>query len=63
MQIKLVRHGESQANVGEMPPHEVGDYNIPLTPKGVEQSLNAGKEIGSDFLSNSLIYYSPLEWA
>jgi broad specificity phosphatase PhoE len=35
--IKLVRHGESRANTGEMVAHEVGDHAIGLSDRGQEQ--------------------------
>lgn len=41
MLIKLVRHGESLANVGALDPVEVGDHTIGLTPVGKEQARRA----------------------
>lgn len=59
MQIKLVRHGESEANTGERNPAEVGDHNIALTAKGRAQANDAGQRIGKDFLNDALLYCSP----
>lgn len=40
--IKLVRHGQSLANVGEVRGQDVGDQNIALTPLGHQQARDAG---------------------
>jgi hypothetical protein len=37
--IKLVRHGESLANIGQARPQEIGDYSIPLSPRYEPNSL------------------------
>jgi broad specificity phosphatase PhoE len=59
MIIKLVRHGESEANVAD-PSHPAGaDYLVPLTPRGVEQAREAGRALGSVFLKDCLVYTSP----
>ena len=63
MIIKLVRHGESLHNVGDINPQISGDYDIPLTNVGRKQGRQAGKIIGSDFIENSLIYCSPYKRA
>lgn len=57
--IKLVRHGESEANVGRMLTHEAGDHAIPLSPRGIEQAFEAGKLLGRTFLEGALAYTSP----
>jgi len=57
--IKLVRHAESRANVGEVAAHEMGDHLIPLTPRGQAQARAAGAAIGADFLRDALVYVSP----
>jgi broad specificity phosphatase PhoE len=57
--IKLVRHGESFANIGELNPAEVGDHTIGLTPDGKEQARATGRRIGADFIASSLAYQSP----
>ena len=59
MVIKLVRHGESEANTGEVHTSSVGDAYVKLTDKGIEQAIEAGRKIGHDFLTNALIYKSP----
>src|SRR5947209_993399 len=61
--IKLVRHGESLANVGEADPAEVGDHTIPLTERGVEQARDAGRRVGADYLEGALAYCSPFRRA
>jgi len=57
--IKLVRHGESEANVGRVSSLEVGDHHIPLSELGAKQALDAGRTIGAAFLENALVYASP----
>jgi broad specificity phosphatase PhoE len=57
--IKLLRHGESEANIGQTDPRQVGDSNIRLTLRGRRQARAAGKRIGSDFLDGALVYSSP----
>jgi broad specificity phosphatase PhoE len=57
--IKLVRHGLSKANTGEMDIRQVGDYRIPLADAGREQARAAGATIGADFLQSALVYTSP----
>jgi broad specificity phosphatase PhoE len=57
--IKLVRHGESLANTGEMVAHEVGDHAIALSARGHQQARNAGASLGADFVRRALIYVSP----
>jgi broad specificity phosphatase PhoE len=57
--IKLVRHAESEANVGRMTAHESGDHAIPLSPRGVEQARSVGRRIGREFLADALVYTSP----
>jgi broad specificity phosphatase PhoE len=57
--IKLVRHGESQANVGVLRAREVGDYAIPLSPRGHDQAAATGRTLGADFVGSAVIYSSP----
>jgi broad specificity phosphatase PhoE len=57
--MKLVRHGESMANLGQVVTHEVGDYAIPLSEHGMEQARLAGQRIGRDFVEGALAYSSP----
>ena len=59
MQIKLVRHGESTANIGEDSPQDIGDHNVELTARGHAQVEAAGRGLGADFLRSALIYSSP----
>lgn len=59
MIIKLVRHGQSQQNTGAVNATEIGDHNVPLSELGWEQSRDAGRQIGSHFISQSLVYVSP----
>jgi broad specificity phosphatase PhoE len=59
MLIKLVRHGESLANIGSKNPAETGDHNIGLTPLGEEQARRAGQCLGADFIAQALVYCSP----
>ena len=59
MILKLIRHGQSQANTGEVSPQEVGDHTVSLTEKGHAQARAAGELIGETFLRESLIYRSP----
>jgi broad specificity phosphatase PhoE len=61
--IKLVRHGESQANVGIVNTWEVGDHTVELTPKGHEQARQAGASIGAEFFTGAIAYSSPFRRA
>jgi broad specificity phosphatase PhoE len=63
MLIKLVRHGESQANVGEEDALKVGDHTIRLTERGKRQAREAGQRIGADFLKGALVYHCPFRRA
>lgn len=57
--IKLVRHGESEANIGKVSALDVGDHAIPLSARGREQSRAAGQRIGRAFVEGALAYTSP----
>ena len=57
--VRLVRHGESTQNTGEVDFQEVGDHNISLTAKGEDQAFQLGRKIGYDRLKAALIYHSP----
>ena len=60
MIIKLIRHGQSQANIDDTSSQTiVADHLVPLTPLGFEQAVEVGKTLGHSFLKNSLIYTSP----
>ncbi len=61
MIIKLIRHGESKANTGELDAQQVGDHTIGLTERGRRQAEQAGDALGADFLTHSLIYCSPYQ--
>jgi broad specificity phosphatase PhoE len=63
MIIKLVRHGQSMANTGEVQTHEVGDHTIPLTALGHQQAHQAGRRIGAEFMEGALAYCSPFRRA
>ena len=63
MIIKLVRHGQSLANTGEVQSAEIGDHNVALTATGREQAREAGRRIGADFLNTALAYCSPFRRA
>lgn len=57
--IKLMRHAESEVNVQKVSHLDVGDHAVNLSPRGIEQAREAGRMLGSDFLSQALIYTSP----
>lgn len=59
--IKLVRHGQSRANVGEVDAKDVGDHTISLTDHGHAQAKQAGATLGRDYLEGALIYASPYQ--
>ncbi len=59
MIIKLIRHGESLANIKGDDSIPIADHQVPLTPTGVTQAKDAGTQLGSDFLKHALIYTSP----
>lgn len=57
--IKLVRHGESEANIGKVSSRDVGDHAIPLSEVRREQARDAGRRLGRDFVEGALVYRSP----
>ncbi len=59
MIIKLIRHGESEANTGKLNPNKVKDAAIPLSDRGKKQALHAGNVITAEYIRDSLIYCSP----
>jgi bisphosphoglycerate-dependent phosphoglycerate mutase len=59
MLLKLVRHGLSKANTGEVDPLVCGDFRVPLSDIGIDQARKAGATIGPEFLSAALVYTSP----
>lgn len=59
MIIKLVRRATSKANIREANPCAIGDKNVPLTPEGIQEAQQRGKELGPEFFTKSLLYCSP----
>jgi len=57
--IKLVRHGESEANIGRVLTHEVADHAIPLSERGWDQARAVGRKLGRSFIDGALVYSSP----
>jgi broad specificity phosphatase PhoE len=57
--IKLVRHGESLANTGEIAAHEVGDHAVALSALGHQQARSIGASLGAEFVRRALICVSP----
>jgi broad specificity phosphatase PhoE len=63
MIIKLVRHGQSMANTGEVRTADVGDHTVELTALGQKQALEAGRQVGREFLEGALAFCSPFRRA
>ncbi|MHA2279527.1 MAG: histidine phosphatase family protein [Promethearchaeota archaeon] len=65
MIIKLVRHGQSESQTGEVDATHVGDHTVPLTPTGKRQQQLVGqrivKECPSFFRRPLLIYQGPYQ--
>ena len=60
MRIALIRHGESEANLDQSIFERVADHAIPLTAKGREQAVAAGKELRTLFEEQPVrVYVSP----
>jgi len=58
--ILLIRHGESEGNIDKSQYQFVPDYALVLTPKGIAQAQQAGREIKEIIGSESLyVYLSP----
>ncbi len=58
--ILLIRHGESEGNIDKSQYQFVPDYALVLTPKGIVQAQQAGREIKEIIGSESLyVYLSP----
>ena len=57
--IKLVRHGQSEANAGRVDPLLTGEYTVPISEMGRAQAFAAGRAIGADFIRGALLYESP----
>ncbi|MAC18985.1 MAG: histidine phosphatase family protein [Phycisphaerae bacterium] len=64
LEIRLVRHGESHANLEAGTLHHAvpqleGDHRITLTDQGHQQARDRGRSIGADFIKDALVYRSP----
>ena len=59
MIFKLVRHAESEANVGKVDGALIGNCNIALTEKGEEQAWDTGYSMGWNIFEEGLLYCSP----
>lgn len=60
MRITLVRHGESEGNIGVHDYSAVGDHKVVLTANGHQQAENAGRKLVDILRSaRTLIYRSP----
>jgi broad specificity phosphatase PhoE len=58
--IMLVRHGHSEGNADRNQYEKVPDYALNLTPEGIEQARQAGREIKTIIGSEKLyVYLSP----
>lgn len=61
MIIKLIRHGESEANAGNVNPTQVKDAAISLSETGKKQALELGRSIEQSFVRDALVYCSPYQ--
>jgi broad specificity phosphatase PhoE len=59
LMLKLVRHGQSEANTHAVETRLVGDHAVALTQLGWQQARGAGAAIGAEYLRESLVYTSP----
>jgi broad specificity phosphatase PhoE len=59
--IKLIRHGESQSNIGAFDHRSAGDHTVSLTDRGIEQARAAAMKLPKGFFNNCLIYRSPYQ--
>jgi broad specificity phosphatase PhoE len=57
--IKLVRHGESEANIGKVTSQDVGDHEVSLSERGHQQAHDVGRALGQEFLTGAIVYSSP----
>ncbi len=55
--IILIRHGESQGNVSKSIYESIPDNLIELTPKGIVQSLEAGRKLRSIIGNETVLFY------
>ena len=55
--VQLVRHGESEVNCGLIQYGSIGDHKVPLSEKGHQQAVEAGKKLSLH--CNHIVYHSP----
>ncbi len=60
--IILIRHGESEANKDKYMFANIPDYTIELTPFGMEQARNAGRELKALVKDETLYFYVSPFW-
>lgn len=58
--IFLIRHGESAGNVDKSVYKTVPDWQVPLTERGIQQALEAGKELYNLFDVENYYRNSPI---
>lgn len=58
-EIVLIRHAQSQSNVGEKIPYRVGEQSIELTAAGLRQAQDLANVVSYDTLHSALVYCSP----
>jgi len=65
MYITLVRHGQSESNIGIHDHTAAGDHKVCLTPLGCQQAERAGADLIQEFIGSihgeTLIYCSPYQ--
>ena len=59
VQITLIRHAQSDANIGIKLPHLHGDYDIALSEQGRLQAAALNEFVSREMLESSDIYCSP----
>lgn len=59
MKITLIRHAQSQSNVGLVNRVQTPDHTIALTEEGTDQAYLLGKKFTEEQLKKSIIYCSP----
>jgi len=60
MKIILIRHALSALNAKLIKHHDMPNHQIPIVdPDGKNQALAVGKQLGSKFLSEAILYQSP----
>lgn len=60
-EIVLIRHAQSESNIGLKRPHRDGDHTIELSPKGKSQAAALAELISRETLSSAQIYCSPFQ--